>query len=190
MQSIAISVSVYLLFCLSLFFQSVCSHISSYMSKLHKIFSTCYRGPWLSRPDDSGVRYVLPVLWITCFHIVGRMAHGISNSDKALCWSKQSKVSNLFSSGALCHLTLSLYMMAANDKPGRTAICMIALLFQLEQATDFWLVVWHHHCKWFLVFVSAFDILLPLVLWHCWSGVRKSIQPVKKLDEVVARLSV
>ena len=25
---------------------------------------------------------------------------------------------------------------------------------------------------------------LPSVLWHCWLGVRKSIQPVKKSDEV------
>jgi len=38
------------------------------------------------------------------------------------------------------------------------------------------------------VFIAAF---LPPVLWHCWLGVKKSIQPVKKLnDEMLAYLSI
>jgi len=38
---------------------------------------------------------------------------------------------------------------------------------------------------------SRLQCFLPSVLWHCWLGVRKSIQHVKKLsDEVLAWLSV
>ena len=46
--------------------------------------------------DDTGLRYVLPVLWMTsCFPIMGYMAHGVGNIDVGAVLKQVVKMSNV-----------------------------------------------------------------------------------------------
>ena len=83
---------------------SVCLSVRSRISKTYFYFPklslhvTRVRGSVL--PDDSTLRYVIPVLWMmSFFHIIGHMASGVGNIDVCAVLQRVVKISNVFAKG-------------------------------------------------------------------------------------------
>jgi len=68
--------------------------------------------------DDNGMRYVLPVLWMTsCFHVMGHVARSVGNIDVGAVLQQAVINFQRIRQGKPRCLTLSSYIMAANCAP-------------------------------------------------------------------------
>jgi len=96
----------------------------------------------------------------------------------------EAVVSFLFDYNEIFFSSLTVWLWIMSHACGTRAICPHTRAHQLLLFCGRPNIHCENRCITYIVCFCIFD-LLPSVLWHCWLGVKKSIQPVKLSDNVL-----